>query len=163
VCVCLFYTSGTTGVPKGTTGVPKGVMCTQKAFLITAAAYIRVLPLRSTDTITDQHIVFSYLPTAHVFSHASEMMAIMVGWKIGYFSGSTARMISDAQALGPTIMAMVPRVAAKIRQSIEAGINEKGGITKMMFNMAVKSKIKALKKAKPETPIALGKGGIWDK
>ncbi|GIQ80128.1 hypothetical protein KIPB_000875 [Kipferlia bialata] len=155
----IFYTSGTTGVPKG-------VMLKQCSILYAAYNFHGRLPITEAlkrNVPSHQHIFLSYLPTAHVFSHAIEQTMIMCGFRIGYFTGSTSRLVSDAQCLRPTFMCMVPRVAAKIHAAVSTGINEKGGISKMMFNMALKSKVKAMLKAKPGSTIAMGQHKFWDK
>ncbi|GIQ82143.1 hypothetical protein KIPB_003228 [Kipferlia bialata] len=159
----IFYTSGTTGRPKG-------VVQSHRTFLITSAAFMGAMPytptgadLKSDPSLASRQILYSYLPTAHVFSHAGEITALMNGYSIGYFSGSLERMAEDCQALRPTVMGMVPMIANRLHTAVVKGVEGKGGIGKAVFNLALSRKLKGMQTHGVGTDKGRGRDWLWDR
>jgi long-chain acyl-CoA synthetase len=129
----------------GTTGTPKGVMLTHGNFLAFCAC---TNALASKDRIykfgpDDVHI--SYLPLAHVFERIIHLVFTYNGGSIGFFLGDTLKLMDDIQVLKPTLFASVPRLYNRIYDRVLSGVNEKGGLSKYLFDMALASKKNGLK------------------
>jgi len=82
----------------------------------------------------------SYLPLAHVFERMVMTYCLGVGACVGFYQGSPLKLLEDLDALKPTIFPSVPRLLNRIYDKINAAVEAKGGISKMLFTMAVDSK-----------------------
>ncbi len=101
----IFYTSGTTGVPKG-------VMHN-----FTALAFV-AKTLRRRLSLPDGQRAISYLPLGHIFERgALEMPAIVHGWHV-FFTEGLDTFITDLQRARPTIFFAVPRILVKLHQGV---------------------------------------------
>ncbi|KZS99134.1 long-chain-fatty-acid-CoA ligase [Sistotremastrum niveocremeum HHB9708] len=128
--VSICYTSGTTSTPKG-------VVLTHGMLAVSAYAIAHgagQLP---------EPILFSYLPLAHIYERTAELLTIMVGGQIGYFTGDPLRLLEDAQILKPTYFPSVPRVLTRVYQlAIQAG--DVPGLKGNIFRKARDVKLKKL-------------------
>ena len=61
----------------------------------------------------DNWSMFSYLPLAHIYERAFELLVASCGAKIGYFTGNPLNLLSDVQTLKPDFFPSVPRVLNK--------------------------------------------------
>ncbi|KAK1439752.1 hypothetical protein QVD17_05572 [Tagetes erecta] len=137
----IMYTSGSTGLPKG-------VMMTHGNIVATAAAVMTVIP-----GIGNNDVYLAYLPLAHIFELAAETVMITAGTSIGYGSALTLTDTSnkikkgtmgDASALKPTLMASVPAILDRVRDGVVKKVEEKGGLTTKLFNIAYKRRLLAV-------------------
>lgn len=60
-------------------------------------------------SFTPDDVVIAYLPLAHMFERFVEANAMFNGACVGYWQGSTTKLMSDLQALRPTAFCAVPR------------------------------------------------------
>jgi long-chain acyl-CoA synthetase len=98
----------------------------------------------------------SFLPLAHMFERCCEAAVLMVGARIGFFSGDIRNLPDDLKILKPTIIPCVPRICNRIYNKT--------------FSMASKSKAKLwlLKRALADKTREVQQGivrsnGFWDK
>lgn len=146
--LCLIcYTSGTTGDPKGAMLTHKSVIANLSAICFYAEK--GGVKISSTDSS------LSYLPLAHVFERALQVIFFMNGAKIGFSSGDVKLLTNDLQALKPTIFPTVPRLLNRMYDKIMAGA--KGSALKYkLFQMALNAKEAELKRR------IIRRDSIWD-
>ncbi|GBM68161.1 Long-chain-fatty-acid--CoA ligase 1 [Araneus ventricosus] len=94
----------------GTTGVPKGVIMTHANLVSMCCAMNLVL---EKSAITKEDTTLSYLPLAHIFGQFIHVLFLMVGARIGFFSGDVNQLLDDIRVLQPTILPAVPRLLNK--------------------------------------------------
>ena len=135
----------------GTTGKPKGVMLTHKAILSDASACLTLVGYGDKSLgdrelfcldITDVHL--SYLPLAHIFERVVFTALSAVGASAGFYQGDTHKIIDDIAALQPTLFVSVPRLLNRIYDKVKQNIDKTGGISKILFDMAYRSKLENL-------------------
>ncbi|MCP3954001.1 MAG: AMP-binding protein, partial [Desulfobacterales bacterium] len=127
----LIYTSGTTGDPKGV--------------LLSHGNYTAMLKiLRDSFAPLDEHTVsFSILPWGHVFGQVGELYQGAVNGASAGLMDSLDTLVEDIQKVRPTALVAVPRIFNSIYAGLHAKIDAKGGLAKILFNMA---KVEAVKK-----------------
>uniref|UniRef100_A0A0K0F1D3 long-chain-fatty-acid--CoA ligase n=1 Tax=Strongyloides venezuelensis TaxID=75913 RepID=A0A0K0F1D3_STRVS len=141
VCT-IMYTSGSAGHPKG-------VMLTHKNIIAAVVGMLSVVTGSSKD------VYAAYLPLAHILELCAEYIALSKGAKIGYSSAQTlfdnAAQIypgtkGDTAVLKPTIMAAVPAVMDRIYKSVLDKVSNSGIISREIFNICYKRRLKRLEK-----------------
>jgi long-chain acyl-CoA synthetase len=136
----------------GTTGMPKGVMITHRMQVAdSSGAFTHGLGICRTDS----HL--SYLPLAHVFERLVHCALFMAGASMGFYQGDTLKILDDIKALRPTVFCSVPRLYNRIYERITAGVEEKGGVAKALFNRALAEKKAALNASNTLTH------ALWDR
>jgi len=100
--MCLYiYTSGTTGPPKG---------C-----LLTHGNYRRVTDMVESDGVmTDDEVIYLFLPLAHAFALLIQFVAFDIGSAIAYWEKDPQKIIPNLMEVKPTYFPSVPRIFEKI-------------------------------------------------
>ncbi|GAB4353943.1 MAG: AMP-dependent synthetase/ligase [Gammaproteobacteria bacterium] len=115
----------------GTTGFPKGVMLSHANMLTNAEAGSKLIYVGPEDTL------LSFLPLSHTLERtAGYYFPIMVGATVAY-ARSVAQLAEDLQQIRPTVLISVPRIYERVYAKIMAGLEEKGGLAKKLFEAAV--------------------------
>ncbi|KAF8782237.1 Long-chain-fatty-acid--CoA ligase 5 like protein [Argiope bruennichi] len=106
----------------GTTGDPKGVILTHKN-LMSACTNVHLMMGNTAQTKDDS--VISYLPLAHIFGQLVQLLFLMVGGSIGFFSGDINQLVDDMRVLQPTFFPAVPRLLNKLYDKAQALVRSK--------------------------------------
>jgi long-chain acyl-CoA synthetase len=126
----LIYTSGTTGEPKG-------VLLSHGNLTACARSGHNFYP-----DLNENDLSLSILPWAHSYGLTAELHNFL------QFGGSMALMESINKLAGdlvlskPTFIIAVPKVFNRIYDGIQMAMHEKGGITRLLFNLAVAEAVK---------------------
>ncbi len=126
------YTSGTTADPKG--------------IILTHGNYVtNVYQAYSLMDIPQYYKTLLMLPWDHSFAHTCGIYAFMgkgasiASVKSGKTALETLRNLPVClKEIRPNLLMSVPAIAKNFRKNIEKGIKEKGNITEMLFNHALK-------------------------
>jgi len=137
----ILYTSGTTGIPKG-------VMLSHKNFVSNAYGAFKKLDLDKHDTI----LVF--LPLSHSFSRTCTYGVIMGGETL-WFAEKVTTLGRDMVDSKMSTLLTVPRVFENVYNKIISGINDKGGISKAIFQWAKKIAEKFIMRQQENKPISI--------
>ncbi|KAI8868185.1 acetyl-CoA synthetase-like protein [Ramicandelaber brevisporus] len=103
----------------GTSGTPRGCLILHRNIVASAGAAVA-----SNMRPKCELVMLSYLPLAHVYGRAAEILTMLLGGRIGYWCNDHTRLIEDLQILKPTLFASVPRVLNKIYDRILASTVE---------------------------------------
>jgi long-chain acyl-CoA synthetase len=144
----IMYTSGTTGTPKG-------VMLTHTNVIAAISGVSHTLL-----SVTDQDVLISYLPLAHILERVAELLFFQQGAAIGYTQGILKELLDDIQALRPTYFPAVPRVLDRFYERITNQVASGSSFKKWLFNKAMESKRKTIgtnKKPSLAEKIVIGK------
>mmetsp|Transcript_8547 Transcript_8547/g.14411 ORF Transcript_8547/g.14411 Transcript_8547/m.14411 type:complete len:371 (-) Transcript_8547:647-1759(-) len=136
----------------GTTGDPKAAMLTHGNLISAASATLSVGGVN----FQEDDILISYLPLAHSFEKVLFTTSVLVSMSVGYYSGDPLKLLDDLKVLRPTLFPSVPRLFNRIYDKITAGVKEKSGIQKALFNRAVSGKLRHLKNGAHYTH------SVWD-
>ncbi|XP_078171188.1 long chain acyl-CoA synthetase 8-like isoform X2 [Carex rostrata] len=137
----IMYTSGSTGLPKG-------VMISHGNMVSLVAGVRTVVP-----KIGPGDVYLGYLPLAHVFGLAGELVVMSLGCAIGYGSPTTMTDTSnkikkgtkgDVSVLRPTLLIAVPAILDRIKDGVSKKVEEQGGMLKKLFSLAYNRRLKAL-------------------
>ena len=129
----LIYTSGTTGNPKGV--------------LLSHGNYASMLKIiRDSFAPLDEHTVsFSILPWGHIMGQVGELYhGTITGSSCGLMD-SLDTLVEDIQKIRPTVLVAVPRIFNNIYAGLHAKIEAKGGLAKILFDIAQKEAIQKRK------------------
>jgi long-chain acyl-CoA synthetase len=121
----LIYTSGTTGEPKG-------VILPHKSFVFQIDNVYNYLHVHPWDTC------ISVLPVWHSYERAVEYILYERGLTVVYSKPVGSVLIEDMATFKPTILPTVPRLMEAVMQGVYRNVNNKGGISKVLFNFFIK-------------------------
>jgi long-chain acyl-CoA synthetase len=106
------YTSGTTGPPKG---------C-----VLTHGNYRAIVDMiAESGEITDDEVIYLYLPLAHSFALLIQLAVFDLGGTLAYFGGDTKQIVPELMEVKPTYLPSVPRVFEKIYTLAHGAIEAK--------------------------------------
>jgi long-chain acyl-CoA synthetase len=121
----LVYTSGTTGPPKG-------CMLAHGNLLETARMYADELQ------IGEHHVLYQFLPLAHVLARVAQTTVISAGAAICFWSGDPRRIVDELGELQPTHFPAVPRVYEKIHAAVLGQVQDGPAPQRALFEWAVR-------------------------
>lgn len=133
----------------GTTGMPKGAVLSHKNLIANLAGQ----SLRMTFYPSDIYI--SYLPLAHIFERATQIILAYYGVGVGFYQGDSLKLMDDMASLRPTIFFSVPRVFNRLHAGITNAVKSSGVLRERLFNAAYSSKKQAILSGKNSS-------AIWD-
>ncbi|KAI9325243.1 hypothetical protein DFJ73DRAFT_767763 [Zopfochytrium polystomum] len=133
-------TLGTICYTSGTTGQPKGVMLSHGNMIAFCAAMNEAARLGRFAGINKDDVYMSYLPLAHVFERACQIVVVNHGGAIGFYQGDTLKLLDDVAELKPTLFPSVPRVYNRIFDKVWALTKSKSAMEQYLFNTAYQAK-----------------------
>jgi long-chain acyl-CoA synthetase len=124
--VCTFiYTSGTTGPPKG---------C-----VITHGNYRSMLDMvNKVSVIEQEELTYLFLPLAHSFAVLIQFGSFDLGATLAYWERDPLKIAANLVEVKPTYFPSVPRIFEKIYAAANAKADAAGGLTKLVFDWAIK-------------------------
>ncbi|XP_058769655.1 long chain acyl-CoA synthetase 6, peroxisomal [Vicia villosa] len=134
----------------GTTGTPKGAVLTHQNFIANVAG------TSLGEKFNPNDVYISYLPLAHIYERANQVMTVYFGIAVGFFQGDNLKLIEDLAVLRPTIFCSVPRLYNRIYAGIINAVKTSGGLKERLFNVAYNAKRQALLHGKNPSP-------MWDR
>ncbi|KAI5400883.1 Long chain acyl-CoA synthetase 6 [Lathyrus oleraceus] len=134
----------------GTTGTPKGAVLTHQNFIANVAG------TSLGEKFNPNDVYISYLPLAHIYERANQVMTVYFGIAVGFFQGDNMKLIDDLAVLRPTIFCSVPRLYNRIYAGIINAVKTSGGLKERLFNVAYNAKKQALLHGKNPSP-------MWDR
>ncbi|KAK4855141.1 hypothetical protein QYF36_004404 [Acer negundo] len=137
------YTSGTTGTPKGAVLTHGNLISSVAGSSLCAKFY-------------PSDVYISYLPLAHIYERANQVMTVYSGTACGFYQGDNLKLMDDVAALRPTIFCSVPRLYNRIYAGITNAVKTSGGLKERLFNAAYNAKKKAMLNGKNPSP-------MWDR
>ncbi|GLT28904.1 hypothetical protein SLA2020_038060 [Shorea laevis] len=134
----------------GTTGTPKGVVLTHGNLIANAAGFSVCVKFYPSD------IYISYLPLAHIYERANQIVLAYYGVGIGFYQGDNLKLMDDLAALRPTLFPSVPRLYNRIYAGITNAVKTSGVLREKLFNIAYNSKKQAIMSGRSASP-------MWDR
>ncbi|KAI9281094.1 hypothetical protein BY458DRAFT_450589 [Sporodiniella umbellata] len=141
---CIMYTSGTTGMPKG-------AVLSHGNFVSAVCGSMTQLGGTADD------VAISYLPLAHIFGRVTDHLALILGGRLGFFSGDMNTLMDDVQLLKPTIFTSVPRLFNKVYGKLVAATVQASGTKGALARRAVAAKLANLEAGQGVTH------ALWDR
>lgn len=134
----------------GTTGTPKGVVLSNRNLIASVAGNSEKVKFNCSD------IYISYLPLAHIYERANQIMSVYHGVAVGFYQGDNLKLMDDLAALRPTIFCSVPRLYNRIYAGIINAVKTSGVLKERLFNAAYNSKKQAIMSGRRPSP-------MWDR
>ncbi|KAJ7954907.1 Long-Chain Acyl-CoA Synthetase [Quillaja saponaria] len=134
----------------GTTGTPKGAKLTHGNLIASVAGSSMGIKFYSSD------IYISYLPLAHIYERANQIVVAYFGSAVGFYQGDNMKLMDDMATLRPTIFCSVPRLYNRIYAGITNAVKTSGGLREKLFNAAYNAKKQAILNGKNPSP-------MWDR
>ncbi|KAJ4722422.1 Long-Chain Acyl-CoA Synthetase [Melia azedarach] len=134
----------------GTTGTPKGAVLTHGNFIASVAGASLATKFYPSD------VYISYLPLAHIYERANQVMTVYFGVAVGFYQGDNMKLMDDMAALRPTIFCSVPRLYNRIYAGITNAVKTSGTLREKLFNAAYNAKKQAMLSGKNPSP-------MWDR
>jgi long-chain acyl-CoA synthetase len=140
----------------GTTGNPKGVMLTHRAATAAIAGSATLMKQ------TENDVLCSFMPLAHIFQRMNEQVALSAGAAIGYFHGVIPDIVDDLKMIRPTVFAGVPRLYNRFGTRIhEATFGSMLPWRRALARQASSTKLANIND--PDITKQTNKHGLWDR
>jgi len=130
-CPIFSYTSGTTGDSKG-------VKLTHMNLISSAQCIVKKVQF------TSEERLISYLPYPHSFEQVLTTFVLVLGCRIGFYSGDPARLTDDCQKIKPTLFPSVPRLYNRIYGILKQKLEQAGGCKTWLANKGIETKLQAV-------------------
>lgn len=117
----------------GTTGRPKGVMLSHHNILWNAHSSLRSVPAYRED------VFLSFLPLSHTLERTGGYYLPMLAGSTVAYNRSIPQLADDLLSVRPTVLISVPRIFERVYNKIQAGLEEKSGMARNLFRLAVKA------------------------
>ncbi|GAY60115.1 hypothetical protein CUMW_199570 [Citrus unshiu] len=101
-------------------------------------------------------IYMSYLPLAHIYERANQIVSVYYGVAVGFYQGDNLKLMDDLAVLKPTIFPSVPRLYNRIYAGITNAVKASGTLREKLFTAAYNSKKQAI--VSGQTP-----SKMWDR
>ncbi|KAH9682769.1 Long chain acyl-CoA synthetase 6 (peroxisomal) [Citrus sinensis] len=134
----------------GTTGTPKGAVLSHGNLIASVAGATLGTKFYPSD------VYISYLPLAHIYERANQVMTVYSGVAVGFYQGDNMKLMDDLAALRPTVFCSVPRLYNRIYAGITSAVRTSGGLRERLFNAAYNAKKQAMLSGKNPSP-------MWDR
>ncbi|KAH0634998.1 hypothetical protein KY284_037784 [Solanum tuberosum] len=134
----------------GTTGTPKGAVLTHANLIANVAGMSIGITLYSSD------IYISYLPLAHIYERAIQVLLVYFGGASGFYQGDNLKLVDDIAVLRPTVFCSVPRLYNRLYAGIMNAVKTSASLRERIFNSAYNAKKQAIFNGKNPSP-------IWDR
>ncbi|KAJ8622695.1 hypothetical protein MRB53_031224 [Persea americana] len=134
----------------GTTGTPKGAVLTHGNLIANVAGSSLSVKCSPAD------VSISYLPLAHIYERASQILGVYYGTAVGFYQGDNLTLMDDLAALRPTVFCSVPRLYNRLYSGITNAVKTSGVLRERLFNAAYNAKKQAILNGRDPSP-------IWDK
>ncbi|KAM7462764.1 hypothetical protein LguiA_030885 [Lonicera macranthoides] len=134
----------------GTTGTPKGAVLSHGNLIANIAGGCTETKLYSSD------VYISYLPLAHIYERANQVMVVYFGGASGFYQGDHLKLMDDMMTLRPTIFCSIPRLYNKIYAGIMNAVKSSGVLRERLFHAAYNAKKQAIMSGKNPSP-------MWDR
>ncbi|KAJ1605034.1 putative long chain fatty acyl CoA synthetase having a signal peptide [Cryptosporidium canis] len=121
----------------GTTGVPKGAIHTNGNWIAGASASLRSFLNRSDCTLGPHDRYLSFLPLAHIFEREVHHILTYSGSTICFYGGDILKLGEDMKAVRPTIFVAVPRLFSRIYKGkvLQEVRKKSDGVQKFFFKI----------------------------
>ncbi|CDR96500.1 fatty acyl-CoA synthetase family protein, putative [Babesia bigemina] len=129
----------------GTSGIPKGVILTQGQIASLITVVNQTISLTGKVSPEAVKCYLSYLPLAHMYERLYINSCLIVGGKIGLYSGDVRNILEDLETLKPTVFVSVPRLYFRIHDKVFSNVSRKHWIIQAIFNMALKAKLRRIR------------------
>ncbi|XP_035211060.1 long-chain-fatty-acid--CoA ligase 5-like [Stegodyphus dumicola] len=97
----------------GTTGEPKGAMISHYNLTISTTSMVHHL---GSSAPHKEDVYLSFLPLAHLMERQAQLLVLINGGRIGFYSGDISLLFDDLKTLKPTFLVIVPRLLNKIHE-----------------------------------------------
>ncbi|KAF3941213.1 S-dihydroxybenzoyltransferase [Dactylella cylindrospora] len=123
----------------GTSGNPKGVVLTHRNAMGAVATSMICAPQ------TQDSVMISYMPLAHIYERVAEQAALASNAAIGFFHGNILELGDDIKLLRPTAFCSVPRLFNRFYAGIKAATVDAPGLKGNLSRRAVSTKLANMK------------------
>ena len=135
----IMYTSGSTGVPKGCVLIHSGI--------VAGSTGLGCVNMSATPSDT----YLSFLPLAHIYALAVELMMYANGVRVAFARGPVKDLMDDIKAMQPTIIVSVPRILNRIAEGMQQKIAALPKPVQWLFDRVIHSKSECVKRNAPHS------------